>query len=260
MGLMRVLVMHHEPAEASRLAERLRREGVEPEVYQARGTSGFRRIGDNPPDAILFDLARMPSFGRMMGGELRKRKGTQAIPLVFLEGDPEKTNLVREWLPDATFTTLRKLRAAVAKAIEPRSTEPVTPQVEIKSAARKLGIRENAVVAMLHAPAGFALEALPVGVRIQKSVRGAGCILLFARSAAALGRELGALKIAVEAGCRLWVIWPKRTSGATGDLSLPLILEMSKQMGLSPYKTCAIDEKWSGMAVGRRRDGLNSGV
>ncbi len=248
---MRVLVIHFETAEAARLAERLRRDGIDCEPYPHVGLSRIGRIRENPPDAILIDLSRMPSYGRIMGAELRKQKGTRAIPLVFLEGDPEKTQRVRDWLPDATFTTLPEAGKALAKALKQSAEMPAPPQVERNAAAIKLGIAADSVVALLHAPDGFVLEGLPSGAHLQAAAAGADILLLFAKSIAALSRQLPAARLRVEAGSRLWVVWPKRASGAGGDLTAPGIVECCRAIGLSAYKTCAIDETWSACAVGR---------
>ncbi len=248
---MRVLVIHYQTAEAARLAERLRRDGIDSEPYAHVGLSGIGRIRENPPDAILIDLTRMPSYGRILGAELRKQKGTRAIPLVFLEGDPQKTQRVRNWLPDATFTTLPEAGQALAAALKRGACIPEAPRVERNAAAVKLGIGADSVVALLHAPEGFALEGLPAGARVQAAAGGADILLLFAKSIAALSRQLPAVRPAVEAGSRLWVVWPKRAAGAHGDLTAPGIVECCSAIGLSAYKACAIDETWSGYAVGR---------
>src|SRR5215813_6765973 len=101
MDSPRVLVIHRQPTEAIERAHRLRAQGFAAEPYSALGSRGFRLIRAHPPDAILIDLTTLPSYGRYMGAMLREQKATRAIPLVFLEGDPEKTVRVRETLPDA---------------------------------------------------------------------------------------------------------------------------------------------------------------
>src|SRR5580704_11802169 len=111
--MSRVLVIHWDPVEAGSLCDRVRRDGFEASSYPCRGAEGFRSISENPPDAIVIDLMRMPSYGRTMGALLRERKSTRMIPLVFIAGDPEKTERVRELLPDATFADLLRLGPAV---------------------------------------------------------------------------------------------------------------------------------------------------
>lgn len=97
---MRVVVVHYEAAEAAALAEWLRRDGVDAEPCLQLGGKVLRELRNHPPDTVLIDLMRMPSYGRGIAVLLRESKSTRGIPIVFIEGDPEKTALVREVLPD----------------------------------------------------------------------------------------------------------------------------------------------------------------
>jgi CheY-like chemotaxis protein len=126
--VLRILVVHVDFSEAARLAERLRREGLEAQPFSPRPVTAIRALRENPPDAVLIDLTRMPSYGRYVGGELREYQGTRAIPLVFLQGEPEKTEVVRRLLPDAAFTTFTGAGAAVRRAIRHTPAEPSAPQ------------------------------------------------------------------------------------------------------------------------------------
>jgi len=87
----RVVVIHREPEEAAVLAGRLRDRGIDARPYLSLGTRGFRDIRGDPPEAILIDLMRLPSYGKAIGVLLRENKSLGAIPLVFLSGDPAKT-------------------------------------------------------------------------------------------------------------------------------------------------------------------------
>jgi hypothetical protein len=255
--MSRVLVIHWDPVEAGSLCDRVRRDGFEASPYPCRGATGFRSISENPPDAIVIDLMRMPSYGRVMGALLRERKSTRTIPLVFVRGDPEKAQRVRELLPDAVFTDLLKVGAAIGRAIRQAPAQPLAPQASAIPLLRKLRIREGAVVALLHTPEGFEarLGALPEGVRIQTRTQDADVIVVFVKSAAALGRELPSLASEMRKGRTLWLVWPKKSGALAGNLTMPAIREMCVGVGLVDYKVCAVDETWSGMAVAPRRKG-----
>jgi len=112
---MRVAVVSYDAADGASLADRLRREGFDAQPYQHLGSKGFRELRARPPDAIVIDLLRMPSYGRAMGALLRESKTLRTIPLVFVEGDPEKTARVRELLPDAAFATLPRIPPALRR-------------------------------------------------------------------------------------------------------------------------------------------------
>lgn len=253
----RILVIHWDPVEAGPLCDRIRREGFEASSYPCRGDGGFRSISESPPEAIVIDLMRMPSYGRAMGALLRERKSTRTIPLVFIAGDPEKTERVRELLPDAIFTDLLRVGPAVRRVIRQAPVEPVVPDGARIPLLRKLRIREGAVIALLHAPEGFEarLAPLPEGARLQTGTQDADVILAFVKSAAALGRELPSLAREMRKSRTLWLVWPKKSGGLPGNLTMPKIRQMCVDVGLIDYKVCAVDETWSGMAVAPRRKG-----
>ena len=259
LSMPHVLVIHWDPIEAGALCDRMRREGFDASPYPGRGAGGFRRIPESPPDVIVIDLMRVPSYGRAMGALLRERKPTRTIPLVFIAGDPEKTRPVKELLPDAVFTDLLRVGAAVRRAMGRGPRQRLAPQGPGTPLLRKLRIGEGTVIALLHAPAGFEakLAPLPEGARMETGMEGAGVILMFVKSAAALGRELPSLARALtretRQGRTLWLVWPKKTSGLAGELTMPKIREMCVNVGLIDYKVCAVDETWSGMAVAPRR-------
>jgi hypothetical protein len=251
----RVLVIHRKPEIAAERARRLCCDGLDASAYPAVGPAAFRTIRANPPDAILIDLTELPSYGRVMGALLREQKATRGIPLVFLKGDPEKAQRVRELLPDAAFAVWPDVAPAILRAIRRAPREPSAPQSLPVSLARKLRIREGSVVALLHAPPeiGKILGPLPKGVRLRNEIGDAGLILFFVKSAAALSRALPALAAGMQPGRTLWVCWPKRTSPERCDLTPNLIREMASFHNLVDSKLCAMDKTWSATALTRRR-------
>src|SRR5450755_2854346 len=187
--MIRVLVIHRDPLEATDWAARLRALGFDAAPYLSLGSKGFRGIRQEPPHAILIDLTRLPSYGKAMGVLLRQQKSLSGVPLVFVEGDPEKTAQVRALLPDAVYTSWAKVDSAIGKAIRRAPREAAPPRDSGTPLATKLGIGEGTCVAVVHAPAGLELA----GVRAQKQVGDADVVMIFFRSSAALGRELPAV-------------------------------------------------------------------
>ncbi|MBS1855572.1 MAG: hypothetical protein JST11_09430 [Acidobacteria bacterium] len=252
--MARVLVIHREPAEAAELAARLRDRGVEAQPYLTLGPRGFRGIRGDPPDAILIDLNRAPSYGRTMGALLRESASLRTIPLVFIAGEPAKTAAAKRILPDAFYAPWSEVPAAIKRAIARAPRNPLAPRPPARSVAQKLGIEPDSAVALCHAPAEFALD-LPAGVRVRKHPDGAAVVLVFARSAAALARELPAVAGLMEKGRRVWLLWPKKASKVESGLTMPRVRELAIATGLIDYKVCAVDATWSAMAVGPRRGG-----
>ena len=258
--MARVLLIHWNLAEAAGRVERLRRAGFETSCFtDHRDGAGFRALRENPPDAVVIDLARIPSHGQAVGIALREQKATRLVPLLFIEADPEKTTRVRSLLPDAVFTTWPRIGAALPRALRHPLRNPAVPGTFAGYSGtplpRKLRIREGSVVALLHAPEGFEakLAPLPEGARVERRTAGADVILAFVKSAAALGRQLPALAREMPAGRTLWLIWPKKTSALAGDLGEPKVREMGLATGLVDYKVCAVDETWSALAFAARR-------
>ena len=77
---MRVRLIHWHPEEGTEKARSLGREGVSVE-FEPLGRETVRLIGEDPPDAVVIDLTRMPSQGRDVAVALRIRSSTRNIPL-----------------------------------------------------------------------------------------------------------------------------------------------------------------------------------
>ena len=60
--MARVLLVHWNAAEAGVRADHLRGEGFDTFCFtNQRDGGGFRTLRENPPDAVVIDLARLPS-------------------------------------------------------------------------------------------------------------------------------------------------------------------------------------------------------
>jgi hypothetical protein len=116
--------------------------------------------------------------------------------------------------------------------------------------ARKLGIREGALVALLDAPAGFEelLAPLPAGVELRRRASGpVDVVVLFVTSAARLAGRFGAAERAITPDGGLWVAWPKRASGLPTDLDFAAVQDVGLGAGLVDNKSCAVDETWTAL-------------
>ena len=247
--MIRVLVVSRDVEDAISRASRLQSRGFEASAYPTTGTRGFRGIRQDPPQVIVIDLIRMPSYGRAMGVLLRQQKQSGLIPLVFVEGDPAKAALVRSTLPDAIYTSWAKLDAAIRKASAAPLRTPVVPRLPENPVVRKLGIVEDSKVAMLHAPIGF---VPPGGVPVKRAEE-ADVVLSFHQASITLTRDLPAIAGMMRKGRKVWVLWPKKAAGTASDLSMPSIRDMASGVGLVDYKVCSVDATWSGMLLGKRR-------
>ena len=257
--MYRIRLIHWNSDEAKQAARMLRSGGYDVEWSEFDRTT-LRALSENPPAAIVIDLSRLPSQGRDIAVGLRRRKATRYLPLVFVAGDPMKVNRVREILPDATYTQWDGIDMVLRDAIDHAPDEPAVPDSVFAAYAgtplpKKLGIKANSKVALVEAPQGFedTLGELPHGAALYRdSISQPDITLWFNISREELEQGIGSIG-QLAANGRLWVIWPKKTSGVSSDLTQTIVREVGLASGLVDFKVCAIDATWSGLCFTRRK-------
>ncbi len=257
--MARIVLIHWRPEEGEARATRLRKAGHRVACHSEPSGPSLRAYRANPPDLFVIDLGRLPSQGRAVGVALRQQKDTRRVPLVFIEGDPEKTERVRGLLPDATYTDWRHARGAVTAALRHPPRDPSVPGTMEDYAGtplpRKLGIRTDSTVALAGAPTGFekTLGTLPGSARLKRGLRGgADVVLLFARTRAELRRRFPAAARALNDRGKLWIVWPKKSSRPAGDLSQAEVRGHGLTHGFVDFKIASVDATWSGLCFSRR--------
>ena len=118
----------------------------------------------------------------------------------------------------------------------------------------KLGIRAGGRVLLDSPPTGPDLGLLPDGVIVHRRA-GPGpydVIVLVAPDAARLRSRWPRLVPRLETAGRLWVCWPKKSSGVPTDLAEGAVRAFGLAHGLVDVKICAVDATWSGLAFVRR--------
>jgi len=220
----------------------------------------LKTLAQNPPDAVVIDLGRLPSQGRDIGIAIRGRVGTRNIPLVFVDGAADKVSRTREQLPDAFYTLSGKLKAGVREAIAHPPDRPAVPASNLAGYSgtplpRKLGIKGGSMVALVGAPEDFeaTLGELPEATTILDAPsREASVTLWFLDSLAALEEGIGEMA-EVAGGGRLWICWPKKASGIATDVTQNHVRATGLAAGIVDFKICAIDGTWSGLCFTRRK-------
>jgi hypothetical protein len=258
----RVRLIHWKRVEAEEKINKLRAAGYDVE-YDDPDMTVLRKMRNNPPDAVIVDLSRLPSQGRDIGLAIRNYKSTRHVPLVFVDGIPEKVARTRKLLPDAQFTTWPRIRGCLKRAIAHPPTDPVVPHSVMAGYSdtplvKKLGIKENSVVTLVGAPQGFeeTLGRLPDGVRFRRRSRGPGDLTIwFTRSRKDLERLVERMVDRAEGG-GLWIVWPKKTSPIASDLTQKDVRRIGLSAGLVDFKVCAVDETWSGLRFTVRKSNL----
>lgn len=259
--MARLLLLHWNATEAEQRALALRKAGHQAEIFVPKSGAALKALERQPPDAILIDLARLPAQGTAVGIAFRKRKALRQVPLVFLEGLPEKTARTRELLPDATFTSWPRVSGALKKVLAaPPLDRPATPGVMAAYSgaplSKKLGIKAGERVLLIDAPDAFeeTLQPLPTGVVLERSGRGPfPRALLFAATREELVRGFDAAAAQLGPKGHLWVAWPKQTSRLAADLTQSFVRAYGLERLWVDFKICAIDADWSGLCFVRRR-------
>jgi hypothetical protein len=256
---MTVRLIHWKEPEALERAEQLRAAGFDA-AWESFSRALVNRMRDDPPDAVVIDLGRIPSQGRDVGVSLRMYKGTRRVPLVFVGGDPAKVARIRDLLPDATYTGWDEIGLTLAAAIANPPVEPVVPASSMAGysgapLAKKLGIKPGSVVVLDGAPDGFetTLTDMPAGVVLERDPeRPRDLTLWFVRSRAELEESVADM-MAFAAGAGLWIVWPKKAWGVVSDLSQTVVRRTGLAAGMVDFKVASIDATWSGLRFTLRK-------
>ncbi len=117
----------------------------------------------------------------------------------------------------------------------------------------KLGIKPDSTVALIDAPDTFeqTLGKLPPGVVLSRNPGGKQPLALW--FVTSLHDFRSRLRSVAASTGRVWIIWPKKSSGVATDLSEQTIRDGGLAIGLVDYKVCAVDSTWSGLLFTRRK-------
>jgi hypothetical protein len=248
----RIRLFHWNAAEAKPLIDQLRAGGytVDYRNDKALGVP-FRSLRESPLHAIVIDLTRLPSRGRHHAVAIRSEKTIRSIPIVFVDGDPEKVERIRAELPDAIYTSCAKVRSALKRA-KPL-VNPASPPYSNRTTAQKLSIREGLRVAVVDAPRGYAktVGTLPAGASFEEDPADVLPVTLwFVREPEEYLAALPRMR-ELAGKSRLWVIYPKQQARqkASAEITLFFIRDAALRVGLVHCKTCSVDKTWTGMAL-----------
>jgi len=116
--------------------------------------------------------------------------------------------------------------------------------------AKKLGIKDDFRVALLHVPQDVKAELSgALGKCRHENINGKNLdfIFLFAKSRAALDRELFTAAKSLAPAGMLWISWPKKSSGVVTDINGDAVRQSGLDAGLVDIKVCAVTDVWSGL-------------
>jgi hypothetical protein len=256
----RVRIVHWKAPQAGPLVEACRGGGFEVGYEDLKFSDLARRIRQNPPDALVIDLTCLPSQGRESAIYLRRTQYARHIPLIFVDGDPEKVEQVRQQLPDANYTASipRTRLAAIIKAACARPvSNPVLPPGPMdrygsRTIAQKLGIKENSTAAVIDPPRDYvgAIGPLPAGAELVENPKPVQPVTLWFVADPRVYQTSLRRMHAIADRTKLWVVWRK---GSASGLSDKIVRAAAIEAGLVDYKICAVNNQWSAMAFARRK-------
>jgi hypothetical protein len=236
--------------------------GFRVEASSLLGHGGVvRHFRDLAPEAVVFDLDRLPSHGSEVATMLRDSKSTRHLPLVFAGGAPDKVERIRGELPDAVFTEWAVIGDAVRKAIAYPVANPVKARSHgDRSAAtpllQKLGIKAGMQVGLLGGFDGFEelLGDLPEGAALARHFTAKTRLALYiVRSERELADAYEHALVRLPEGASFWVIYPKQKKGAKNSFNENDVRNLGLASGFVDYKVCSVNAEWSGLKFARKK-------
>jgi len=250
-AMQRVRLFHWNSKEAAALIAKLRAAGFEAMHRAETQSPSVRELKESGAVAVVIDLSRLPSHGKYVGAWVRGAKSTRHIPLVFVGGEAEKVAAIKKQIPDAVYSSIAGVGAALKKAIAQPPSDPVVPRQMMetapgRTAAQKMGIREGSVVGLIDPPADYlrVLGVLPEGVTLEEdSLQVCPVTVWFVHDPGEYEAALPSRRL-LAARSRLWIVWQKgRRDGLNGNF----VRDAALEMGLVDYKICSLDGVWTGM-------------
>jgi CheY-like chemotaxis protein len=251
-------LIHWDAPEARARVARLEALGYAATFENRTGPALLKKITTDPPSAVVVDLSRLPAQGAEVAAALRAAPSTRRLPIVFVDGLPEKVLPVRQTLPDAVYSTWTHLAEDLPRAISRPPLDPVVPDVFLasfagKSTAGKLGIQPGHVVALLNASNDFraTLEPLPKGASFRGQMSDDCDLVVWCVKSRRELQDGLALRAARLSKARLWILWPKKATGQSGDLSEASVRDLAQPQGLVGDKSVSIDADWTGLLLAK---------
>jgi DNA-binding response OmpR family regulator len=111
----RAFLVHWNKEEALEKVKAVRAEGWTVVYEHGSGEIAFKEIKDKPPEVVIIYLTRLPSHGSRTAEVLKQTKATRDIPIIFVDGEPEKVTKVKTKVPTGIFITSAELKPALKK-------------------------------------------------------------------------------------------------------------------------------------------------
>lgn len=107
--MARIFYVHWNKDEALAAVRTLRAAGHTVEYHYDSGTEAWKLLKQSPPDALVVSLARLPSHGRRVAEVTAETKRLRELPVIFVDGEPEKVAVAKEKFPTARYCSSASL-------------------------------------------------------------------------------------------------------------------------------------------------------
>jgi len=256
----RIRLIHWNQTEAKQKAQILQSAGYtvncEPLTPQK-----LKELKNNPPDAIIIDLTRLPMQGRDIAITIRHNKATRNVPIVFVEGDPQKLAHIKTQLPDATYTEYNQIQTTLKQTLAHPPKVAVVPtsifeQYKDTPLAKKLGIKPNTTIALINPPPDFeeTLGKLPKDTITKTPNEKPDIVIWFTKTWKDLETDITKITTPLTPAAKLRIAWPKKqATEIVTDLTQATVRKKGLAHGLVDYKICAINKTWSALLFTKRK-------
>jgi hypothetical protein len=258
-NMKRIFLIHWNAIEAAERIAYLHKAGFDVD-FEPISPAVIKKLRAKRPDAFVIDLSRLPSQGRDIALNFRHAKATRPIPIIFIEGVPEKVAGIKKFLPDAVYADWRNIKTAINRAISnpPEDPAPVKSVFDAYTDTplrKKLGIKDGIKILLINSPSGFTqkLGELPGKAKIiKKSSVPAELVIWFLKSRRDLEKIADISQNVADDG-GLWIAWPKKGCAIKSDLNQEAVRHAGLSNKLVDYKICSIDETWSALKFAWRK-------
>lgn len=90
-------------------------EGLKLTILSHWSTEATVKWGEDLPDIFVISLDRLPSHGRQYAAWLWEAKKRQHIPIIFVDGKPDKVKSTKNLIPKALYCTSAQLITLIKK-------------------------------------------------------------------------------------------------------------------------------------------------
>ncbi len=114
----RAFLVHWNKEEVLDKAKPLQSAGWTVVCEHGDGAVAIKSLRENPPEVVIIHLSRLPSHGARIAEVLQQTKATREIPIVFVDGEPDKITKVKQKIPNATYLKSTQLNKFLQRFIK----------------------------------------------------------------------------------------------------------------------------------------------